>query len=142
MSEQKWTPEPWRLEPCDLDDGSTNIVSDEPVYSNWYFTIARVGARTERRRDANAARIVQCVNALAGVADPAAEIARLRGIEKVYAAAVEECKAFRTCPQDHFSKVWSQPSMSGKHRSEFRQAIIDAADAHDTARAVAGMEAI
>ena len=75
-----------------------------------------------------------------GVADPAAELARLRGIEKAYAAAVEEIKAWRACPPDHFSKVWSQPQMSGKHRSEFRQAIIEAADAHDTARAEAGME--
>lgn len=32
--------------------------------------------------DANAARIVACVNACAGMEDPAAEIARLRAIEK------------------------------------------------------------
>ena len=33
---------------------------------------------------ANAARIVACVNAMAGIDDPAAELERLREIERIY----------------------------------------------------------
>ncbi len=37
-----------------------------------------------------------------------------------------EVVAWRECPHEHFNKVWSQPQMSGLHRSEYMQRIIDA----------------
>ncbi len=40
------------------------------------------GKVTEEQAAANASRAVACVNACAGMADPAAEIARLRRVEK------------------------------------------------------------
>lgn len=42
-----------------------------------------------------------------------------------------ECMAWRHCPPEHFSKVWSDPQMGGGHRSPYRQAIIDAMEATD-----------
>jgi hypothetical protein len=42
-----------------------------------------------------------------------------------------EVRAWRACPSHHFEKVWSQPQMSGRHRSEYRQAIADAMEATD-----------
>lgn len=82
------TPEPWRSawddpppEARDLDLGpiiySTAEVVEEKdvVFATWHD--GPLGACTKP----NAARIVACVNALAGVVDPAAELARLRRLE-------------------------------------------------------------
>lgn len=41
----------------------------------------------------------------------------------------EALEAWESCPTHHFHKVWDQPCMSGKHRSEQRQAIIDKMEA-------------
>lgn len=70
------TPEPWYHDPSDAEgrtvsaapDGSGAIAECGLEYS----TLARNPGR------ANAKRIISCVNAFAGVADPAAELARLR----------------------------------------------------------------
>lgn len=59
------------------------------------------------------------------------------GIEDAIAKAIKqerekidkltaEVMAWRDCPHEHFNKVWSQPQMSGLHRSEYMQRIIDA----------------
>ena len=112
MSEQKHTPEPYSLVL-----GSQHLPYTEIIHGS--TLVARVV------RLADARRIQSCVNAMAGVADPAAELARLRGIEKVYAAAVEECRVKRQSPNI---------SKPGPH---FKQEF-----AHDTARADAGMGVI
>lgn len=62
------------------------------------------------------------------------EIDRLRERCRVLEAEVD---AWRDCPHDHFAKVWDQPQMSGRHRSEPRQRIIDAMYATDAERSKA-----
>ncbi len=72
------------------------------------------------------------------------EHGRQKAIEdaaKVYYRLYERCgvleaevDAWRDCPHDHFAKVWDQPQMSGRHRSEPRQRIIDAMYATDAER--------
>lgn len=74
-----------------------------------------------------------------GVADPAAELARLRGIEKVYAAAAKECKWWRQLTGDYSAS----PNTPGWYHHDGKGWFhSDEADAHDTARAEAGMEAL
>lgn len=69
MSTPKHTPEPWRTNGIWIDAGTSATVAY---------------CRNGNPNDAdNAARAVQCVNACAGMDDPAAEIARLREIERV-----------------------------------------------------------
>ena len=71
----KHTPEPWKF----WGDKEA-IVMDKPLHSKHGFIAVMacnedVSARTS---SANARRIVTCVNACAGMADPAAEIAELK----------------------------------------------------------------
>lgn len=73
----KHTPEPWVFD--DLQDLETNFYSDDATGSiiggcqEYMFA-----HRDIEERRANARRIVTCINACAGMADPAAEIAELK----------------------------------------------------------------
>ena len=73
----KHTPEPWVFD--DRPDIDTNFYSDDATGSIigecQEYTFAH---RDIEERRANASRIVTCVNACAGMADPAAEIAELK----------------------------------------------------------------
>ena len=73
----KHTPEPWVFD--DRPDIDTNFYSDDATGSIiggcQEYTFAH---RDIEERRANARRIVTCVNACAGMADPAAEIAELK----------------------------------------------------------------
>ena len=91
------TPEPWRTEGGPGELGSANCVYSGPRRtpdnpSDYVCScLSREGysqtsARPERGY-ANAARIVACVNACTGMADPAKEIERLRRCEAELDAA-------------------------------------------------------
>lgn len=119
-SEQKWTPEPWLAHGADIRtnaDERVNIYDMDP---------------------SNRERIVACVNALAGVADPAAELARLRGIEKVYAAAAAECEQWR----NELGTKNGRGNWMAIDTDDCLVCGMPTADAHDTARAEAGMGAL
>ena len=76
------TPEPWAVGVG--VDGTwgrhhAHVRTDNiplPIASTVFF-----GITPREECEANAARIVACVNALAGIPDPAAEMARLRAVE-------------------------------------------------------------
>lgn len=68
MENVKHTPTPWTVR--------TNRIIGQPDAHEYEPTIATFD------RHANATRAVQCVNACADMTDPAAEIARLREIER------------------------------------------------------------
>jgi hypothetical protein len=69
MSRHKWTPEPWTMHP------RPDRFKIEPDIAVVYAQQSRYDDSQSKAREANAARIVACVNALAGVADPAAFVA-------------------------------------------------------------------
>lgn len=86
----KHTPEPWGIEetrttlwvgPLRRDGKVNTIVTD--------FDVNGLIEEAEARNRADAARIVECVNACAGMADPAAEIARLRARNERMRKALE-----------------------------------------------------
>lgn len=78
----KHTPEPWAVGVG--VDGKwgrhhASVRTDNipfPIASTMFF-----GITPQEECEANAARVVACVNALAGIPDPAAEMARLRAVE-------------------------------------------------------------
>lgn len=82
MSESKWTPEPWSSIP--QGDGSNMIVYHHETDSQMRPKAFRIIAHCLARKsslpmdEANADRIVACVNACVGMVDPAKEIAELR----------------------------------------------------------------
>lgn len=67
--------EPWGVN-LDADSLGTHTNIVHKAYP--WINIARIIPRAEEITIANAHRIVACVNAMAGVDDPEAEIARLR----------------------------------------------------------------
>ena len=83
-------PEPWVIETHESDEGvdALYIVSHPmPEYENGDLRpvcLLTTEANRDELDDANAARIVACVNACAGMEDPAAEIARLREFVRLY----------------------------------------------------------
>ena len=73
----KHTPEPWLI--GDRDELSTNFYSDDATGSIIGGCPAYpLALRSLADRQSNARRIVNCVNACAGMTDPAAEIAELK----------------------------------------------------------------
>jgi hypothetical protein len=108
MSEAKHTPEPWKVSGEKMrphgrgfyeglyDVGvMTDIGPDRPAWANGqdqrdnphrFFPVATARAHSAEEADANAARIVACVNACANIPDPADLRAR-------YERAVEACRA-------------------------------------------------
>jgi hypothetical protein len=107
MSEQKWTPEPWQFNPSDEGDASVGmggyppslyVAAPEDAVTpgdvivlctlTWPFYLVPC---TEidlaafvyyGNADANGARIVACVNALAGIEDPAAFVAAYEAMRR------------------------------------------------------------
>ena len=77
MSDKMYTPEPWRVG-CDevmrfaYETQLVGTINGEP------FIMATFNNNFRELSEANAARAEACVNACAGMDDPAAEIARLR----------------------------------------------------------------
>lgn len=72
----KHTPEPWeaRRDPCHFHTLSS-------IYGHTHNrSVAEIGGETFDEQADNTARIVACVNALAGVDDPAAFMAKVREI--------------------------------------------------------------
>ncbi len=85
MSKQNnWTPEPWHFRTREMD-GIGCYSNDIRIYqgtrenglSEW---VADCGCETDPIRHKNARRIVACVNACTGLADPAAEIKAMREV--------------------------------------------------------------
>lgn len=72
--EGEHTPEPWACDPDSI--GHIYAVGDKRATGACGNVLTYTGRPLEERR-ANARRIVACVNACAGMADPAADIARM-----------------------------------------------------------------
>lgn len=106
----KWTPEPW----CAVRDPShfhslSSVIGGGG--NGMPYSVAEFTGQTLDEQQANTARAVACVNACAGMADPAAEIERLR-------AEVAQWKA------NHDNQV------------HIKQAILDRRDLGDRAKRV------
>lgn len=78
MSEQKWTKEPWHVDGYGVES---------PVWSictmDWEYD-PEDSDQSKAVDAANAARIVACVNALAGIPDPSAYVSRVAAMEEAY----------------------------------------------------------
>ena len=96
-----WTKEPW--ETCAFSDtkaewgihapehpDARKNDKEPPYHMEHAVTICR--GMTGPAREANAERIIACVNACAGMADPAAEISRLRAALGEREKAMEKAK--------------------------------------------------
>lgn len=108
IQQPAWTPEPWthydfgpdpkpgpyivgvcvNPDGCGPERGYTITSHPHNPNGGTYWPARGVGGRSDGECRANAARIVQCVNALAGIADPAAHLSTL-------AATVERLEAER-----------------------------------------------
>ena len=88
-AEQDWTPEPW-VQTFDT------IRCDGKYVASTIPPKAEIAGPDAERHIRDAARIVACINALAGVADPAAELALLRQREGLVGRLIEalECVLF------------------------------------------------
>ena len=75
------TPEPWRAE---WQPGQT------PNHTYTHCVMCGDDSLCDTLTKADAYRIVACVNALAGVADPAAQVAKWRAMEEAARRVVEE----------------------------------------------------
>jgi hypothetical protein len=62
--------------------------------------------------DSNARRIVECVNACSGMADPAAEIARLRAVESALRALINAPVA--PTSEHHQLVIAARSALAGK----------------------------
>lgn len=88
QSEKKWTPEPWVFNGKSPDGCTYNVIS-APIGSPGgihvvlgnHEALAYKNTHLQDRIAADFARATACVNALAGIADPAAFIERARAIE-------------------------------------------------------------
>lgn len=112
------TPEPWTCEPLKWDDAWGHVGCIVAVTSAGYsgrrsveasFRIGRaLDNQVQVDERANAVRIVACVNACAGMADPAAEIERLRDQAD---RLLEACKAMvGVC--EGFPDIAAEPSVA------------------------------
>lgn len=82
MSEIKHSPEPWayRRSFAEITHNFVDFRGLKSPVAKMYK--GRQYGLNQEICDANAARIVACVNACAGMEDPVSEIARLKAIEK------------------------------------------------------------
>ena len=80
------------------------------------------GKVTEEQAAANASRAVACVNACTGLADPAAELTRLRAVE-------EAADTMREWAREHLKPPTHQANLSHN-----RQRFLDSLAAYDAAR--------
>ena len=94
-TEQNWTDEPWAVHPIHKK------AIHQPKYECW------IPASEE-----DSARIVACVNAMAGIANPASELARLRECEK----ALEELIPLvnQTYPRNRIAVAAAFRALGGK----------------------------
>ena len=102
MSAAMHTPEPWyHVNGTDIHDRETRFDADGARIGSTANLIASALSMPDRAAAAaNAARIVACVNACAGMADPAVEIAALKADNATLTAAANaeatECEALRS----------------------------------------------
>lgn len=104
----KHTPEPWIVEEADNGGERHNIYSDNPAHDGAYIAAVwsdesatgNDGADedtpqyvTDAEADANAKRIVACVNGCAGIADPSAVGDMLEALRAILAADVDYISA-------------------------------------------------
>lgn len=91
-SERKWTPEPWGIEQTTHDNWIGPLRPDGKVGEIVCRTFRDPDLKAEcrARNDANADRIVACVNALSGVRDPAEFVAAARADLKTSEARIAE----------------------------------------------------
>ena len=87
--DMKHTPEPWRIT-THLSSDITHIVRR---IDGEKHAVCIIRTNNAEEANANAARIVACVNACAGMDDPAAEIERLRDMEKNIAPILQTVRA-------------------------------------------------
>ena len=87
MSE--WTKEPWEVEPEETEEEDVIKGCDITAQGKSIFTVEIDNYCA--LNEANASRIVQCVNACVGLEDPAAELKRLREVEKVAMDMLSVC---------------------------------------------------
>lgn len=105
MSDTKHTPEPWIYEGLsgDIDEGweASLIIPGDKGNADWHSFIVAYGLQGEEGAgelaEANARRIVACVNACAGMADPEAEIAKLKAEMEELREAAEAYMQLSTC---------------------------------------------
>lgn len=97
----KWTPEPWTItggrnifsNRSDDDGGGMVAVLAEPGENSDFKPVER-GSRRGKEAFANGERIVQCINACAGIADPQATIdAAKDALRKVAGHEIVQCFA-------------------------------------------------
>lgn len=93
------TPEPWRILPEEVDRTYIRIrgtkVGSRYKIANVLNEVSDLkGSYEGNETRANATRIVACVNACAGMADPTAEIAQLRADRKRLMMALEKTNYF------------------------------------------------
>lgn len=97
MSKQKHTQEPWVFNgPLENTSSPRDIKSQETIIARmeaYEFYVPSVA-----EANANAERIVACVNALAGWADPENEIQSLKQIEKEYYKLLKEVETLKQKP--------------------------------------------
>lgn len=90
----KHTPEPWRIVNSNTPKSGKNLLHILPVgvTISEHAPVARFYDQQRnlyRNGEENATRIVQCVNACAGMDDPAAEIAELKRKAAIYTGLME-----------------------------------------------------
>ena len=73
------TKEPWAFVPWHIEEGPSAVRAPE----GWLICTTS--------SDANARRIVACVNALAGIPDPAAFVQAARGMREALESLLKEC---------------------------------------------------
>lgn len=88
------TPEPWRAE---WQPGQT------PKHTYTHCVMCGDDSLCDTLTKADACRIVACVNALAGVSDPAAQVARWKVMEEAEAVMRSRIKALETFIDDYGS---------------------------------------
>lgn len=69
MSQPKHTPGPWSVDP-ESEDAEAFVIFGPEKDNGWCSLIACLAKRSDLPVEANAARIVACVNACEGIADP------------------------------------------------------------------------
>ena len=110
----KHTPEPWAL--FEVGDGRPHLCPASDSDKMSILTIAEEDGVTFAcvYKDSDANRIVTCVNACAGMTDPAAEIAELkRQRDELLSALHDAAKALDDLGRFHFSaKYWSSTAYS------------------------------
>lgn len=107
MTDTKHTPEPWRA--------TVNNINEIWLHSDHVSFIAHVnGPNRKGELNPDAIRIIACVNACAGMPDPAAEIAALRAERDEWKARCSEIgSALKMALADHMTEPYLHPLRDG-----------------------------